>query len=239
MKLSAVDVNSNLKVLVYGESGVGKTVFAAGFPGPILFLDFDGKANSAASFFADEPERLDMIEVVDLTPKGGENPIPKFLEVIKDLNAQEKAGAFKQQTIVLDSLTTFSSALLKHIVKTNPGSKRVLSAQGMQPGMPDYGILKREFARLIPGMLTLDQNIVMLGHVDVKKDESTGEIHRGVLTDGSFGQELPIYFEEVYHAYVKNDKYLAQTQADHKYKCRTQRGLPKEIELKYGSLIKK
>ncbi len=238
MKLSEVDPSKNQKILAYGKSGSGKTCFAAGFPTPMLFLDFDGKVNSAASYYSGQEERLAGIEVVNLVPREGADPIQKLTEVTKDLSAQQKSGEYKYKTLVLDSITTFSSAVLRHIVKTNPGIKRVMCKQGVQPGMQDYGILKREFARLIPGLLSLDMNVVMLGHIKTDKDETTGEILRGVSMDGSFSADLPIYFEEVYRTYVKDGKYLAQTQADFKYMCRTQRGLPKEIELSYERIIK-
>ena len=237
MKLSEVDTSANLKVLVYGESGTGKTCFAAGFPTPMLILDFDGKANSAAMFYKDDKERLDQIEVRRRVLTSSEDPIMELSKDVKELQDMQKKGEYKYKTLVIDSLTTFSSAVLKHIVKTNPGIKRQMSKQGLQPCMQDYGILKREFERLIPGLLTLDMNIVMLGHIKTDKDETTGEILRGVNMDGSFGAALPIYFEEVYRSYVKDGKYMAQTQSDFRFKCRTQRGLPKDIAFEYGSLV--
>lgn len=234
MKLADVDPSAHLKVLVYGDSGAGKTCFAAGFPTPILFLDFDGKVNSAASFYSGDKDRLAQIEVETLTPKPGVDPIQKFQEITRKL---DKENPYK--TIVIDSLTTFSAACLKHIVKTNPGIKRVQSAQGVQPGMQDYGILKREFSRLIPGFLTLDSNIVMCAHIKVDKDELTGEINRSTMMDGSFSQELPIYFEEVWRAYA-DDKggHWAQTQSDYKFKCRSQiPGIFKTVELSYLAIM--
>lgn len=237
MKLSDFNVNKFLKVLAFGKSGTGKTCFAAGFPTPMLILDFDGKANSAAAFFKNDPERLSGITVESLPPKDDGSSEARFMEIIEMLSAQQRAGKLEYATIVVDSLTTMSSMLLRHIVKTNPGIKRPVSKQGLQPCMQDYGILKREFARLIPGLISLEANVVMLGHISITKDENTGEIIRGVALDGSFGQELPIYFEEVYHTYVKDGKYMAQTQADFRFMCRTQRGLPKEIELNYNNLL--
>ena len=138
------------------------------------------------------------IEVVNLSAALSENPINALMKHVADLGEQQKKGNYPYRTLVVDSVTTFSAACLQHIVRTNPGIKRVITAQGQQPGMQDYGILKREFQRLIPGLLTLDMNVVMLGHVSVEKDEHTGEILRGVQMDGSFSQQLPIYFEEVY-----------------------------------------
>lgn len=240
MKLSEIDVTKNLKVLVYGNSGTGKTCFACSFPTPTLYLDFDGKVDSAASFYAGD-ERLKEIEVRDLSSKMAGDPIQELMNIIdKELIPQQKEGKMAYKTLVIDSLTTFSSAVLHHIVLTNPGIKRVTTRQGMQPGMQDFGILKREFARLIPGILTLPMNVVMLAHIKIDRDEMSGELIRGPHMDGSFAADLPIFFKEVYRSYVENKKYLAQTQSDSRYNCRSQiKNLPETIELKYDELVRK
>lgn len=238
MKLSEVDTSAFLKLLLYGDSGAGKTCFAGGLPLPILYLDFDGKVSSAARYYSDDKDRLAQIEVVKLNDNIGSDPVNELTKIMRDLETQHKSGSMKFKTIVIDSITTFSSACLRHIVKTNPGIKRSVSAQGVQPGMQDYGILKREFARMIPGLLSLNMNVVMLGHIAVTKDENTGELIRGCMMDGSFSEELPIYFEEVWRAYVDTKgNHKAQTQSDYKYKCRSQiKGLPKEISLAYKTV---
>lgn len=241
MKLSEVKTEGQLKILIYGKAGSGKTCFAAGLPYPMLYLDFDGKVDSAALFYKEDKERLEGIDVRDLSTRMEGNPISVLEQVIKEeLIPQEKSGEMKFKTLVIDSLTTFSSATLKHIVKTNPGIKRVESKQGVQPGMQDYGILKREFTRLIPGILGLQCNVVMLGHISTEKDELTGQIIRGPLMDGSFSQQLPIYFKEVWHSYRDDKgKHWAQTQSDYKFECRSQiPGLPNPMTFKYAELEK-
>ena len=243
MKLSEIQTSDKLKVLVCGPPGTGKTCFAAGFPYPMLVLDFDSKINSAAAWFASDQARLDGIEVRSLGKKlDGSDPITEMNKIItEELIPQQKTGAMKYKTLVIDSCTTFSSAVLGHIVKTNPGVKRVASAQGVQAGMQDFGILKREFARLIPGLLSLPMNVVMTAHIKTDRSELTGEIIRSPIMDGSFSQELPIYFEEVYRIFMKDGKPFAQTKSDQYYDfCRSQiPKLPNPVELKYEELIKK
>ncbi len=241
MRLSDISVTDNMKVLIYGNSGTGKTCAAASFPTPMLYLDFDGKVDSAAAFYSDDKPRLEQIEVRDLSAKMEQDPIEELLKILdNELIPQQKAGVMKFKTLVIDSLTTFSSAVLGHIVKTNPGIKRVSTKQGFQPGMQDFGILKRELTKLIPGILSLPMNVVMLAHIKIDRDEVTGELIRGPHMDGSFAADLPIYFKEVYRTFVENKKYIAQTQSDTSYNCRTQiKRLPEKIELKYENLIKK
>lgn len=241
MKLSEVKTEGAFKILVYGNAGTGKTCFAAGFPTPTLYLDFDNKVDSAAVFFKQDKERLEGIDVRSLSPSLTSSPIQELEKIIREeLIPQEKSGQMKYKTLVLDSITTFSSAVLAHIVRSNPGIKRVETKQGPQPGMQDYGILKREFQRLVPGILGLPMNVIMLGHISTEKDDLTGELIRGPLMDGSFAKELPIYFKEVYRSYVdEKGNHLLQTKSDSKYACRNQvRGLPNPLPMSYGEFAK-
>lgn len=246
MLMSDLPTTDLVKVLVFGEPGSGKTVFACGFPGPILLLDFDNKASSAARFYAKDTERLKQINVENMSATFTEDPIAAFSKLVSKLAEEQKTGKYTYKTLVLDSITTFSMACLNHIIKTNPGINRTKSTQGTQPSQQDYGILSREFQRIIPGLLTLDMNIVMTGHISVEKDDLTGELSRGVLMDGKFGAKLPIFFEEVYRAHVEEApggarKYLAQTQPNQKYgKIRSQiPGLPAVVPLAYAELGRK
>jgi hypothetical protein len=229
-------------MLFCGPPGSGKTCGAVSFPYPMMLLDFDLKADSAAAFYANDPERLKNVEVRQLGKRlDGSDPIVEFLQITKELGEQQKSGQMKYKTLVIDSATTFSAAVLNHIVRTNPGVKRVASAQGVQPGMQDYGILKREFEKLIPGLLSLPMNVVMTAHIKMDRSELTGEIIRSPIMDGSFSATLPIYFKEVYRVFMKDGKPFAQTKSDAQYDfCRSQiTRLPNPVELKYENLIKK
>ena len=75
----------------------------------------------------------------------------------------------------------------------------------------------------------------MTAHIDVKKDDLTGEITRGPVMDGSFAQELGVYFKEVWVLGVEKEKRLAQTQTNYKYACRSQiKGLPTSLDITGG-----
>lgn len=241
MKLSEVKTDGHLKILLFGPAGSGKTCFAAGLPAPMLYLDFDNKVDSAALYYRSDAARLDQIDVRQLAPTLSENPVVELLRIVnEELIPQQKAGIMKYKTLVLDSLTVFSAATLKYIVDTNPGIKRPVSKQGQQPTPSDYGILKREFSRLIPGLISLPMNVIMLGHVSTERDDITGEIIRGTMLDGSFGKELPVYFKEVWVTKVdEKGQHWAQTKSNGQYACRSQiPGLPNPIKLEYKELEK-
>src|SRR4051812_20783679 len=196
ISLADIKTEGNVKVLVIGHPGAGKTCFAATFPGPILYLDFDNKVDSAALFFRDQPELLKNVEVRQLSTGFTADPIAEFNKIVaNELVPQQKAGAMKYKTIVLDSISAFSNAALMHILQTNPGIKGVITAQGKMTDQTHYGVLLREFKRLIPGLLSLPCNIVMCAHVDTYKAD-TGVIIREAAMDGSYSQKLPQAFKE-------------------------------------------
>lgn len=242
MRLSDYKPSEFIKVLVVGPPGTTKTCFAVGFPYPMLVLDFDGKVNSAAAWYAGDKERLENVDVRQLGKRlDGSDPIAEMNKIIaEELIPQQKAGEMKYKTLLIDSATTFSGAVLAHIVRTNPAIKRVPSAQGLQPCQQDFGILKREFSKLIPGLLSLPMNVVMTAHIKTDRSDLTGEIIRSPIMDGSFGQELPIYFEEVYCVSMKDGKPMAQIKPDATYNfCRSQiPRLPNPVPLSYGELVK-
>ncbi len=240
MLLSDIKTAGNLKILLMGDAGVGKTIFGTSLPGKTRVLDFDGKVDSAALFWRADKERLANIEVTQFSSGIGADPLTQLGQIIQnEFIPQERAGKMAFDTLVLDSITTFSAATLAHIVRTNPGIKRTVSLQGPQPGLQDYGILKREFQKLIRGLIALPCNVIMLAHIATEKDEATGMIHRHTMMDGSFAKELPIYFKECWRAYVKDGKRYAQTQSDHMFNCRSQiPGLPANTLLDYKEIAK-
>lgn len=235
MKLSEVTSTSFFKGLVYGDSGTGKTIFGAGFPGPIEYWDFDTKISSAAHYYKNDKQKLENIDVYQFAHLPREQRIPAW-EVrnnrIAQLIRDKQPLPFK--TLVLDSLTTFTAMIMDdYLIRSQKGIKR---AHPDIPAMQDYQMLDKHLSLIIPSLLSLECNVVMLGHLKVDKDETTGQILRLPLMAGNFATKLPIYFEEVYVSQVLEGKYLLQTQSDAMYKCRTQRNLPKTISTSYESV---
>lgn len=237
--LADIKTEGNFKLLLMGEAGIGKTVLGTSFPGGTRVLDFDNKIDSAALYWKskNDADRLKRIDVTQFKPDlGTADPIQDVLRIFnEELIPQQRAGKMKFDTLLLDSLTTFSGAALRHIVRTNPGIKRNETKQGPQPGLQDYGILRREFQRIITGLLSLPCNVIMLSHIAIEKDDWTGQIMRHAMMDGSFARELPIYFKEVWRMYVKDGKRMVQTQSDAMYNCRSQiPGLPQHLDVTDG-----
>lgn len=235
MKLSELETGKNKKVLAFGDSGTGKTVFACSFPTPIKVFDFDRKISSAASYYKTDPERLSQIDVTQIDPKSFPTFYTKLIELQKDC---------PYKTVIIDSVTTFAACLMNEVMKQNPGSGRSKVHKTTVPNLKDYQIAISHTKDMILQVLSLPCNIVLTAHISRDKDESTGRILNQPLI---WGKELPTWlpmvFEEVYRTYVDRKdgkvRYLAQTQASSQFVARTQiTGLPDPMELSYESMEK-
>jgi len=240
MKLTELKNTNKIKVLVYGESGSGKTCFGAGFPTPLWVADFDGKVSSAARYHT--AERISGIEYESY--RAGikdDDPIKRFESELIRLEDASRDGSFKYKTIMIDSVTTYADSLITYVVETNPGTTRYKAGV---PVMQDYLMLGLKFKNHIQRLLALDCNVVMVGHIQEVQNEKTKEITNMTLLPGKLAKWMPIVFEEVYRSYVdkkpgKNRVYMLQTQSDYKYNCRSQiPGLPENVLMDYSELIK-
>lgn len=247
MLLSEMNVVQQKKVLLYGDSGTGKTVFACGWPTPIYVADFDGKATSAASFYANDAERLNAITVDRYQKKPGDAADRPFVRYNTKLVELEKLAAapepFPFATIVVDSLTTYVDQMMEEIMVQNPGIQRQRVNMALVPAQQDYRILTIHFKGLLMRLLQLPANIVVTAHIKVDKDEMTGEILRNPALPGQLSSYLPVVFEEVYRTFAESrdgkQAYNAQTQTDARYKARSQiRGLPATIKLDYAEIAR-
>ena len=241
MKLSEMEDMKRITTLLIGDAGAGKTIFANSFPTPIYCFDFDGKINSAARHY--DTARAEQIEFDNYRAGGFDEAVRAFDAFdlkFNELEKQSKSGTLAYKTVILDSLTPFGDMLLKACMKRFPTNR----VRPTMPSQSDYHSLSLEFKNYLNRLLALDCNIVVAAHIQVMKDDLTGEILRMAQCVGSkLPKWLPTIFEEVYHCHRKSNgrstlDYLADTR-DEKYGCRTQiPGLPGVIKQGYNSLIK-
>jgi len=237
--LDTLVTTQKMKLLVYGQSGAGKTVLAAGAPKPLI-LDFDGKVSSAASYYsANAPEKLKQITYENFTDVAGkEKPFRRFKKLLNELSKSAAEGKFAYDTIVLDSLTLFLDALIADVMAENPGVKRVNGV----PALQDYQILNIQFKDVMSQLLALPCHVIVIGHITSETNQETGRIYWKPLVPGKLADRLPQIFTEVYRAYVVHQngqqEYRCQTSSDGEYVCRTQiPGMPQHIPSDFNRLL--
>ena len=135
----------NLKALIYGQPGLGKTTFGLSAPNPVL-LDFDNGVHRVRS-----EHQVATLQV---------NSWKDVLEVTPELKP------FK--TIVIDTAGKMLDFLGAYIIEQNPKmgkSNGALSLQG-------YGERKAEFNRFLKQLSMMGKHIIFIAH---EKEEKEGE----------------------------------------------------------------
>lgn len=246
MNLADLDPKKKKNILLVGDSGTGKTCFAGTAPGRIHVCDFDGKIGSLAGHLkVNNSEALDRISYEQYLPSkltpGKQGGL--FDQAMRDLEKLDPED-FPYDTLVVDSLTTMSDEIMKLIMKSNPGITRYNTKIAQAPALQDYGLFRTYMKSVISTVLSFPCHVIFTAHIERSKDEMTGRIVQLPMLTGKLAAELPIYFDEVYKTVVDTDKngkvqYMAQTQADKQFNCRTQiSGLPAMIPLDFNELLK-
>ena len=117
--------NQFRKILAYGESGVGKTVFASTFPNPI-FLDVDGGLSSVQT----------TVDYIRIESWGD----------LRKAFINLAYGEHSYQTVILDSLNSIQDLAMYNTVDNFPQIKR---PYGDVPSESDYRKLLYDFDKVI------------------------------------------------------------------------------------------
>jgi phage nucleotide-binding protein len=174
-----VRTEGRIKIIVYGQSGVGKTVFASQFPKPVILAPEEGLLSIAG-------KNIDYISITT----------PEDIEESYQYLAGPKARA-KYQTVVVDSLTS---------LQTNVYMPAILESQGrMFPEIRDWGQLLENMRRFSRQMVDLPYNIVFICLEEEREIEEGSWVTRPMLT-GRFANEAPAYVDIVMRLIVEEKR---------------------------------
>lgn len=143
-KPNELEVNSTIKMLVYGQPGIGKSSLALSAPDPVLF-DFDGGVHRVNGAF----------QCPTLQVKSWD-------EVLMALD--EDLSEFK--TIVIDTVGKMLDYMSAYIIKND-------SKMAMRDGslsLKGYGARKTMFINFITRCSMLGKNLVFVAHEREEKD---------------------------------------------------------------------
>ena len=161
-KPAQLTVQPTIKVLIYGQPGLGKTTLALSTPQPLL-LDFDGGIHRVSP-----QHQTDTLQV---------NNWDEVLSVLK-----EDLTAYK--TLVIDTAGKMLDYMTSYLIKNDPKlGKRdgALSLQG-------YGARKVMFSNFLAQVNMLSKHLVFVAHDKEEKDGDTKFIRPEI--GGSSGNDL-------------------------------------------------
>lgn len=139
-----VNVPRNVKVMIYGQAGMGKTTLALSAPRPVLF-DFDNGVN-----------RLN----INHTESIGIVQFNNWSEVHDILTTQ--AGELAEfNTIVVDTIGKMMDAIISH------------RCNGGQPRLNDWSFINNEFKWFTNEVVKLGKHVVFVAHRDTRVDSDS------------------------------------------------------------------
>lgn len=207
---------AGIKVLVYGGSGIGKTVLSATMPTPLLISAESGalslkKENLERLFGVGHPQVTYNMPIIKIST------VDDLTDAYNWCSRSAEAKAF--QSIGLDSISEIAEVVLNN-------AKRQVKDPRQAYGelIEKMETLVRLF-RDIPGF-----NVYMAAKMEPMKDELNGTVKYGPSMPGSkLGNKLPYFFDEVFRLGVnkspQGEQYrFLQTQPDLQYEAKDRSG---------------
>lgn len=142
-KSTELTIPSTVKMMIYGQAGMGKTVAALSAPKPLL-LDFDGGVKRV---------NLSLLDGVDIVQVQDWNDIKQLFQSPQDLATY--------QSIVVDTI----GKMIDFIITYKCGTR--------QPRVQDWSGINQEFTWFTRQLSNLGKHIVFVAHRDTRKEGDT------------------------------------------------------------------
>lgn len=154
------DRKQTANILVYGDSGVGKTTFAATAPRPILWLEAEGGTHSIA-----DKSGIDIARVKTLAD---------YREGLRYL--QSSAGS-QYETVVIDSITEAAAGILGEVMKevsaADPGRDE------FSPLFSEWGKVTGVMRAILRAYRDIEANVIFTALTREDTDDLTGRTKVG------------------------------------------------------------
>ena len=166
----------NVKLLVYGQAGAGKTSLIPTLPHPVI-LSAEGGLLSIAD------TNLPFIEINDLAD---------LREAYQWLTKSAEAQAF--ESVALDSISEIAEVVLNTEKKTTKDPRQA------------YGAMQEQMADIIRGFRDLPgKHVYMSAKLEKTQDEMGRVLYAPSMPGNKTGQSLPYFFDEVLALRVEKD----------------------------------
>jgi len=192
VKIQPVQSSSSyVNVLIYGESGVGKTVLSGSSSvieemSPTLYLDIEGGGMSLLDFY----------------PNVETAPIKKWAE-LQAIYDELYRGKSKYKTVIIDSLTEAQKLAMRDHMAVS--ANRDASIDEDVPQMQHWLKNIEQMRRFVRAMRDLPMNVVFTA-LEAQEKDNRGRWQTRPSMNGKLQQELPGFFDLVLYMYNKTEK---------------------------------
>ena len=184
-----------LNMMLWGPPGCGKTTLACTAPGRKLVVLFDN--NGLESVIG----RDDLVQL-DLTGEP-DSVVESFKETQNPMNLLTAIKDLEVDTIIVDSLTSFSERALRHgVVHAKASGVRNTTLE--DPGFKGFGRKNIWVNEIVTNMRRVakvtDCHIVFTAHEDTPTRDKDGNIiGYTIMLGSSLAQQTPVNMSEVWH----------------------------------------
>lgn len=173
-------------VLIYGESGTGKTVFASTAPRPILWLEAEGGTSSIG-----DKKGIDIAKVAGL-------------DTYREAVVYLEANPGKYKTVVIDSLTETQAQVMKDIMRA--AKKLDPTRDEFSPQWDEWGKLTGIMREIARAFRDLPMNTVITALQREDTDTMTGRVKVRPGLSPRLADELPTFMDAVLYLYASTAK---------------------------------
>ena len=140
-----LEIQPKIKMLVYGQAGIGKSTIALSAPSPLLF-DFDNGIN-----------RVNFAHVKDTVQ------IENYTDMLEVINKEDLSS---YETLVIDTGGKCLDKMAEYIIGKNPRMGKANGSLTLQ----GYGERKMEFAALCKLIASKNKHVIFVAHRQTQQD---------------------------------------------------------------------
>jgi len=170
---------AQVTILLYGQSGVGKTFLAAQTPGPLFLTCDTGQYGGVLSARQFKPK------YVKISSYSQFQCLLPFLE--KDAGKEFK-------TLILDSSTSFQKIIMKSILSLT--SREIARFE-------DWNLCVERMRTAVNFLGALNSHLIITATEQLIRDELLGKLIGGPNLPGKLAQELPAAVDIALHLYTR------------------------------------
>lgn len=192
---SASDSVSRLTMLLWGQSGAGKTTWACSAPGKKLLINFDPDGFKSVAY-------RDDVDVLDVSDQGH-----KILEQFTkqpDDPFKLSSAIEAYDTIILDSITSLSQLALERGVALSAGRTSGGTPSTIEfPGLQGYGARTTISVLALKSLLRVtgryDKNFIAITHEDdPTKDDKGNTLYISMMLGGKIQNNVALQISEIW-----------------------------------------
>jgi phage nucleotide-binding protein len=200
------------KIIIYSDAGVGKTTLAGTLPGKVLILSVEDGLRSLKLFPASERKRISVAKV-------------STSDDLRDAYDKLESGAIACDWLVLDSISELAEMILREYKRRDKDPR-----QSYGKVDDDITDIFRAFRDLSCGVLFIAKE-----HVIKRQIGETEVDYHGLLLPGQrLTTNVPHLVDNVWRLVAKGDKRVIITKADGRSRAKSREGLDAVIDVTDG-----